>query len=343
MFNHLHHNIQRILVIQLRAIGDVVLTTPVLSVLKKHIPGATIDFLTTRGVGNILKGLPELQNVLELAPNAGFREIRAMLQKIRAQHYDLVIDYQGTNTPAILTYFSGSTYRLGWQRVRRRWAYNLKGQPVSEDVYVPIKKCQLLRTIGIEETDWHPRVSYSDEARQRASAYLQRYRGTQGPVINVSIAGKRQARQWFPDRWAQTIDLLQEHLNATVFINTTAKELPYVENVTALCRKPPYILPRWNLETFVAYLSMVDLHLSYDNGVKHLAVALDVPTVSFYGSARPDQWHPPAQTLHRAIYPDVICRGCGRIWCGAMICMATIRPSDVVTLVEQQLSRKNNE
>ncbi len=340
MAEPLRRDITRILVIQIRAIGDVVLTTPVLPVLKRHFPEARIDFLTGKGIGSILRGLPEVHEVLEITPYAGIAEVWEMIREVRSRNYDLVIDYQGTNTPALIAYFSRAPYRLGWQRVRRRWAYTIYGQPESEMVYVPLQKCQLLRAIGITEENWHPQIAFSLPAHQKAAEFLKSHHSGNGPVINVTVVGKRQARQWFPDRWARTIDLLQEELNATVFVNATPKELPDVENVTALCRKTPYILPMWNLETFAAYLAQVDLHLSYDNGVKHLAVALDVPTISFYGSARPEHWHPPGQPLHRAIYPDVPCRGCGRIFCGSMVCMETITPETVVQLAKEQLRLK---
>jgi len=332
--------IRRILVIQIRAIGDVVLTTPVLPILKRHFPQAEIDFLTGRGIGNLLRGLPEITQVLEMTPYASAREVQKIIRFVRQRHYDLVIDYQGTNTPALITVLSGAPFRLGWARVRRRWAYNLRGSVRSTEQYVPLQKCQLLNTIGITEENTRPQIALLPEAQAKARKYLQGIvREGKGPKINISVAGKRQARRWFPDRWARTIDLLQTELDAHVFLNAAGAEREYVEQVAAMCRYRPFILPAWDLATFAAYLAEMDMHLSYDNGVKHLAVAVGTPSLAFYGSARPEHWHPPDDPRHQFIYPDVACRGCGRIYCGAMTCMETIRPEAVLKIVTNMITR----
>ncbi len=332
--------IRRILVIQIRAIGDVVLTTPVLPILKKHFPQAEIDFLTGRGIGSLLRGLPEITQVLEMTPYAPIPEVQKIVRAVRQRHYDLVIDYQGTNTPALITVLSGAPFRLGWARVRRRWAYNLRGSARSTEQYVPLQKCQLMNAIGITEENTRPRIALLPEAQEKARNYLNTTIGEgKGPKINISVAGKRQARRWFPDRWAQTIDLLQEELGAQVFLNAAGAERDYVEQVAAMCRHRPHILPSWDLATFAAYLAEVDLHLSYDNGVKHLAVALGTPSLAFYGSARPEHWHPPDDAQHQFLYPDVACKGCGRIYCGAMTCMETIQPAAVLKIVTNMITR----
>ncbi len=340
MPNLFHEDIRRILIIQIRAIGDVVLTTPVLPVLKRHFHRATIDFVTGTGIGAILQGLPEINHVIEIQPYADIRSIWHTIRQIRSRQYDLVIDFQGTNTPAMITYFSGAPFRLGWQRVRRRWAYNRTGSAKSEAIYVPFQKCQLLNAIGIQEENWKPRIAIPSIAKETVQKYLAAIpRALSSPKINISVSGKRQTRRWFPDRWAYTIDLLQEKTGALVFLNATPSERPYVENVAAMCRTQPYILPQWDLATFAAYIAEVDLHLSYDNGVKHLAVAVDTPSLTFYGSANPVHWHPPETVKHQFIYPEVACRGCGRLYCGAMICMETILPEDVLTIVKNMLSQ----
>ena len=86
--------IEKILLLQMRAIGDVVLTTPVFSVLRKNFPQAKLHFLTDRKVAGIVRGLPEIQQVLTL-PSSYWR-LPFFYLKILMAHYQLVIDYQCT-------------------------------------------------------------------------------------------------------------------------------------------------------------------------------------------------------------------------------------------------------
>lgn len=329
--------IHKILVIQLRAIGDVVLTTAALTILRKHFPGAQIHFLTMPPTAALLAELPELNRVIPYPYRPEqLLGIPRMIPRLRQERYDLVIDYQGTPGTAYLTRFSGARYRLGWKMKRRQWAYNLTSTANARREYVAVQKCRALREIGIDELTGRTKIAISRSDRQVVRDYFKSIGvGEADLKINITPVGKRQTRQWEAPKIAELSDWLTGELGARVFYNWAPGERQEAERRASLCRHPVQLLPQWPLTTFAAYLSQVDLHFSYDNGPKHLAIAVGTPTLSLFATDPPELWNPLADEDHPFLLADVPCRFCGLKECDSMICMRQI----TVEMVIDQIRR----
>ena len=125
-------NPARILVIRLTAIGDVVLTLPAVSVLRKNFPAAKISFLTTKENAALLRGFREVDETIAL-DRASFRsgnpwrmagEIFRLIRRLRAGKFSLAVDLQGNGESAWLTWLTGAPQR--WcvvHKPSRRRAY----------------------------------------------------------------------------------------------------------------------------------------------------------------------------------------------------------------------------
>jgi len=329
--------IKKILIIQLRALGDVVLTTAVLPGLRRSFPGAEIDFLTGTGFDGLLRGLPEIDKVLVYPYTP--QNISGMLKffpGIRKRNFDLVIDFQGTPGTALLSYLSGADYRLGWENTPRRFAYNLTSNANLVDEYVPYQKCKMLEQLRIPEVNGQTAISFNETELQIAKDFLHRnFRSAPSLRVNMSVKGKRQARQWYPEKFARLADLLVEKHKAQLFFNQGPGEQDYVSQVAQMCRHKPVVLPVWPLPVFAAFLSLVDLHFSYDNGAKHIAVAAGTPTLSLFATDKPVYWNPPESRNHPFLISEVPCKFCGLRECDLMICMKKVEPEDILAAIEK--------
>ena len=116
---------ERILVIQFRQIGDVLLSTPVLRALRQHYPQSYIAFLTEPSPGRVLQGNPFLDAVLIRPRHATWHQQWQLWRQIRCQRFDLVIDLIGNPRSALLTYLSGAKHRLAFARFPRSLLYTL--------------------------------------------------------------------------------------------------------------------------------------------------------------------------------------------------------------------------
>jgi len=327
-----NQQIRTILVIQLRAIGDVILTTPVFSVLRKKYPHARIHFLTQAGIHKLVDGLEELDSVI-VYPFAGMNifSMMAFYIKIRRQKYDLVVDYQCTPGTALISRLSGAALRIGWKMDRRQWAYNLFSTANVRQEYVAVQKCHALEEIGINEVNRSLKVVISLQEREMVQNYFEHLQIDEGRFrVNITPLGKRPARQWIPEYITALSDELIEKYHAVVFFNHAPGEEASVKRIAAMCRNKVRVLPLWPLSTFSAFLSMIDLHISYDNGPKHLAMAAGTPTISLFATDFPVLWNPPDDPGHPYLVSDVPCRFCRLRECPIMICMKQIQVADII-------------
>ncbi|PKL82858.1 MAG: hypothetical protein CVV24_08030, partial [Ignavibacteriae bacterium HGW-Ignavibacteriae-3] len=118
--------INKILIIKLRGIGDVVLSTIVIDNLRKDFPDARIDYLVEFPSHPGLSGLTEINNVFIFNRNEFWKKVSLIL-KLRKVKYDLVLDFFTNPSTALVTFFSGAKYRVGFPYRGRKYAYNLYG------------------------------------------------------------------------------------------------------------------------------------------------------------------------------------------------------------------------
>jgi heptosyltransferase-3 len=327
--------IKKILVVQLRAIGDVVLTTPVLTVLKEYFPDAQIFFLTSRGIHLLLQNLKIVDSVITY-PHSDFNpfEYFRFYKYIFNQSFDLVIDYQGTPGSAFITKISRAKYRLGWRMKRRQWAYNLYSEANRENDYVPVQKCHALEEIGIHQVETRTMINIPDSEKLFIKKYfIEQQINPENFLVNISPKGKRPARQWEPSKFARLADLLVEKYSATVFYSWAPGEENYVSKIAELSKNKPILLPLWSLTRFSAFLSKVDLHISYDNGAKHMAIAVGTHTISLFATDFPYLWNPKDEVNHPFVLAGVPCVYCRLRECPLMICMKKIDPEDIIRLI----------
>jgi len=327
--------IRKILIIQLRAIGDVILTTPVLSVLRKQFPDAKIYFLTSRGIHLLLEDLKMIDAIITYPDStANPFKFLGFYKNILNQSFDLVIDYQGTPGSAIITKVSRARYRLGWRMDRRQWAYNLYSEANRENNYVPVQKCHALQEIGIHQVETETMINIPDSEKIYIDSYFDtQHINREKLLINISPKGKRPARQWESTKFARLVDLLVEEYQAKVFYSWAPGEKDFVSELASLSRNKPVILPLWSLNRFAAFLSKIDLHISYDNGAKHMAIASGTPTISLFATDFPYLWNPKDEENHPFILASVPCVYCRLRDCPLMICMKKIEPEDIMQVI----------
>ena len=96
----------RVLVVTLRRLGDVLLTTPLIRTLRRGFPGARLDVLVFRGSERILKGNPDIDDVLTIPERPSAGKMLALVRRLW-RRYDLVISTQAGDRPAIFPALAG--------------------------------------------------------------------------------------------------------------------------------------------------------------------------------------------------------------------------------------------
>ena len=130
----------KLLILQPRRIGDVILTTPVIDALRAKCPDARIDFLVEPAAAPVLEGYPGLNDVLVFD-----KSMVRWVPDIRQRGYDWVLDFMCNPRTAQLTWASGAPVRAGYAVRVWGWAYNHRVPRGGPDSYAVDYKFRLLK------------------------------------------------------------------------------------------------------------------------------------------------------------------------------------------------------
>src|SRR5262245_14888298 len=238
---------ERILVIQFRQIGDVLLSTPVLRALRQHYPQSYIAFLTEASPGRVLQGNPYLDAVIIRPRHATWRQQWQLWRQVRRQRFDLVIDLIGNPRSALLTYLSMAKHRLAFARFPRSILYTIlvgHDHPVPE--YTVAKRLRLLEPLGIQATDLQPILAYTPPEQDAVTAFLHAQSiASDDLLICMDPTTPVPTRQWPGEYFSALADLLSERLGARVLLLWGPGEEAQVQAIAAAARSRPELIPTW--------------------------------------------------------------------------------------------------
>ncbi|MDE2038490.1 MAG: glycosyltransferase family 9 protein [Elusimicrobia bacterium] len=291
---------RRILAIQLRRIGDVILCGPALAALKRRFPDSELDFLVEPPAADAVLGLPCLHEVIlyraRRAPGALLEALA-----LRRRKYDLVVDFMGNPRTALLAALSGAPRRAGPAHVFHRWAYNIPLPQSPETVYAAREKIRMLAPLGVPEEE-APLPSWP-----RAPALAPEN------VVALAPASRRPTRRWPARHYAELGRLLRKRYGCELLILWGPGERELAERVAADIGPGARVCPQTpRLRDVARRLAACRLLVTNCGGLKHVAVALGLPTVTVHGSSDPAAWNPPGDkhlVVRRESLPCIGCRG----------------------------------
>ena len=300
----------KFLLIQLRRIGDVLMTTPAVRLLRESYPNADLTFLTESPSDQVLKENPNLQEILVYRKPESLPESLLSFLNLRSRKFDCVIDFYGNPRSALMTRFSGAPMRIGFDFRGRSLAYTHPVKISGKVSYSAADKAQLLKPLGISASDF--RLDFFPEKKDQIFAEnLFRKLGIEENdfVVSLSPVSRQPYKVWPADRFAQVADWLAEKYNAKILFLFGPGEKHFIETVRASMKMPSlldYTVP--TLPETLSILQRVHLHLGNDNGIRHFAVAAATPSLAIFGRPWAANWTPPEQTRHRALEFDPGCK-----------------------------------
>lgn len=265
---------QRILLIQHRHLGDVILTTPAIRVVRRRFPNARIDFATSRLGAQALEGNPHLDNII----------VNPGLGSLYRAKYDAVVDMHSVPRTALYVAATQARMRIGLRgRGPRNLAYTHLLERETGTVYMPLQKLRVLEPLGItaDRTSLSLDIAIDDEMRDWATQLLDD-RGLAEPIVAVSPVAKHAIKQWGAERWAYVADALADN-GAAVLITGGPGERAQIEAVTEKMTRPAVSnYGTTTVRQLAALYEQCALWVGNDGGPKHIAVAAGIPTVTVY-------------------------------------------------------------
>lgn len=329
-----------ILAIRLRAMGDVVLTTPALRALHRGDPTTAIDVVTDQPYVGLLEGLPGIDRVIGLRKGTG--GMRAALGAIRKRSYARAIDFFGNPRSALMTKVSGAKDSYGYDLRGRGRAY---GHRVARDVpivegrreYAAASHVRLAVAAGGQADGLAAQVSIAPQAALLATELL-RAAGVREPASTLGLIA---AGTWATKTWpASHAAWLARRLIAAgreVLLLAGPREEHVTHAMTSLAPGIS-VLPPCDVPALAAVIARLAGVIGTDSGPRHLAAALGRPTFAWFGPTHPDNWTAP-EASQGVWWTPAPCRGCNRTACAHWVCLPEFHPDRAFALVQEHFSR----
>ena len=330
---------KNILLIKLRYLGDVVLCTPLLPLVRKRFPEAKITFLVNPGASEVLDGNPYLDEVWEVPRQSWWQQLR-FIQQVRGRDFDVVIDLTDGDRSAFLAWASGAPVRLGYNR-EQRWRGKLYSQ-VLPSAYATMHMVdyhqQALVALGIHESVGEPEVFVRSEVSQPGKDLLSQILSNGERIVLLHSTARYDNKVWPLERFAEVADRLSEQGMRVVLIGSTQdiQMGQQIQNLTT--HKPENLMGKTSLSQLTALMKRSQLLIGNDGGPMHMAAAVGCLVLGLFGPTDPAVWGPRASTA-KVIYKGLNCEECFHAGCirGEESCMRQITVEEVCQAAQAML------
>lgn len=351
----------RILINALSGIGDAIMFSPALAVLKKHLPDARIDMLAMfQQVQDIFRTNPHLNDIyfIDFLHQSKFKSLKEVLA-IRANHYDYSIDVYPSNRKEynILNLLLGAKKRIG-TRYNNFSAANydfLNSVLIKEvkDRHNVLENFELIKTIAKDAREeelgqYEIKINIEDEVH--ATEYL-----IDNLLIDKFLVGfhagsalfKRHInKRWSAEKYVELAIMLHRKFMANILLFGTEKELN--ESIYKEIKSIAYIPETKKITESIALMEKCSLFVSNDTALMHIASALKIPQAAIFAYTNYKELRP-WKNNHVIVRKELECSPCffnsprpvNCIWKGEdeFKCIKTITVKEVfdacVKLVEE--------
>jgi len=302
--------VKKILIMQYKPFGDVLLNTGYLPALRAKFPNAQIDFLVQKPYKTLLEHNPNLDNlvIMDRINMHTFKYAISrfyMIKRIRKEKYDVIIDQARGPGASQMTFFSGAKFRLGWLKTKKlswlkgyNWVYNFK-TIMNNEIYSARTKFEMLRPLGIEEVPHNTFYHILPESKAKAKAWLTDADLLGKKIVVFSPVTPVHPRQWKFEYFARTADILIDKFGLTVVLLWGPREKEKIEGMASLMTNKPFIAPATTFNEAGALLQHASVYIGNNGGVHHLAVAVKTPTLTVFGpTTDPLKWTAWDQPIH---------------------------------------------
>lgn len=293
----------RILVVQMAKLGDMICTTPVFHAIKKRYPNATVTVM-----GNVLNQELLLGNI-DVDEYLVFDGMRSAYMRIKNGRFDAAVIVVPDIISAMLSYLANvplvvvpkviggySPFESVWYRSLRSIA-GLAVEDLRMGVYTPREYVHLLRPLGIEEDDTAKHLAYSDAAKAKLESL---FTGISGMRVGISPSAGNKFKNWGPQRFAELAEKISARIPSTIVIFGGVRdreETNQMKKFLAPSVRCVDLSEQLSLDELKAAIAQLDVFIAVDTGPIYLAEAFAVPTVDILGpvadgeQAPVGEWH----------------------------------------------------
>ena len=292
---------QSILIVNIRLIGDVILTTPLIGLFKEAYPDAAIDLLVNRGTAEFLENDPRVRAVIYSngSETSTGKAKSGYLWRI-FRRYDLAINMNASDRGNIAVLVASRRLRVGLYYGDQFWKDVWKRIFFSHPIPYPFpihyaRLCEVVaKRLGLMVTRLEAKVFWDANDEAIVDSLLTSLEVGENYFVIHPFARWRY-KYWQMERFAAVSDAIAERYGMQpVWTSSPAdEERQALAAAGDLCRIRPALIPgELNLNQMTCLLSRSSLYVGLDTAISHLAATTGIPMVALYGPTITDLWSP---------------------------------------------------
>ncbi|OPZ12569.1 MAG: ADP-heptose--LPS heptosyltransferase 2 [candidate division BRC1 bacterium ADurb.BinA364] len=331
-------------------VGDTIMATPVLALLRDSFTGARITAIGRPSARAVLENNPHIDS-LWIVRDKSLGDMLKLVSRIRRERFDLA---------ALLpnSFRSALEFALGRTPKRIGYAMDRRSLLLTNPVEVTEFHCQChqveyymnvladLDACNVEQAERRLILRPTEEARREIGDLLRREGIHENrPIAAISPgAAFGSSKCWLPERFAQIADYLGQRYLAQTLIVGAPDEEPLCREIAQLARQPVFAIgSKVSLGGLIALCEKLDMMVTNDCGAMHVAAAMRVPLVAIFGPTDPRRTRP--YDPEASVVEDIKGCGCEIAPCYKKICpidhrcMKAVSVPDVEEAIERQMRR----
>lgn len=281
----------KILVIQQKMIGDVLVSSIICNNLRAAYPDARIDYLVYESTTPVLEGNASIDNIILFKKEHRESNI-ALLKlalKIRGEKYDLVIDAYSKLESYIFVLLSGAKRRISYEKPGRKFLYT-DNVPFAEfpktNMGLAIeRRLSLLKPLNLDiEIDPLPKLFVTDRENREARALFEKHGvNPKRKTVMISLIGSEKLKTYPLEYMAEIVDTIADRYDANILFNYFPSQIEDARKIFDACsestkKKIYFDLLGNDLRSFIAIMSNCDMIVGNDGGAINMAKSLGKPS-----------------------------------------------------------------
>ncbi|PHR14688.1 MAG: ADP-heptose--LPS heptosyltransferase [Aequorivita sp.] len=281
---------KKILVIQNKRIGDVLLSSVIANNIKKVFPDSEITFFAYNYTTGVLENNPNIDRIiavdekkLKQLPNL-FKTILEM----RREKFDIIFDPYAKFQSRMICLGSNAKYRIGFKREHKKLKLPFYTHPVNfkKKATLPCgrgieDRINLIQSVfQLENADYEPKIFLTEKEQN-----LNEVEAIQRPIIMLGVLGSTPQKSMPYEYIAKIIDFITEKYNVTILFNYAPQQKTEAMKIYEMCSCKEQInldIYAASIRGFAVLMNQCNLLVSNEGGSVHIAKALEKPTFTIY-------------------------------------------------------------
>ncbi len=290
----------KILVIQMKMIGDVLTSSILFEALRTKYPQARLEYLIYEHTQPVIENNPNIDKLILFQPkkHSSLNGLKQIAKRVRNENYDIVIDVYSKINSALITSYSGAKTKISYRKWYTRFLYNqtspYKPKAETKAGLAVENRMQLLKAIDSNfPVEIKPKIYLTEEEKNQAQKLLESAGlDNDKPLFMIGILGSGPEKT-YPDAYmAKILDHIAKEIPSNLLINYIPEQKDRVTEILKLCapqtRKQIHTgIFGKSLRDFIVLCSKCKALIGNEGGAVNIAKALNVPSFSIFAPQTP--------------------------------------------------------